>query len=59
MYVQLEGDGPMVEFKLLLLLVAGRGIQRCIIGNNSAAHRWFLLAPLPVCGGVVLCCVCC
>ena len=29
------------------------------VGNDGAFRGWLLLAPLPGCGGVVFCCVCC
>jgi hypothetical protein len=30
-----------------------------IVGDDDAVHGWLLLAPLPVCGCVVFCSVCC
>jgi hypothetical protein len=58
--VQLEGTVPWwrsLRCCPSLQRVATLGVHN--IGDDDAIHRWLLLASLPVCGGVVFCCVGC
>lgn len=57
--VQFEGDSSMEEFEWPLRLAAGRDIRYGTMLMTTASLRWLTFAPLPDCGGVALCCVCC